>query len=134
MKMMNISIEDIVTCQSLIDTGSTHCLKSIENFKKLNINEFQPISMVMKVTGYSLKDNIIGSIDLTIKLVTDGPSPYINKKTFLIAHHRNDYDMTLHVGADFPGLTLFEKKMHVVAVYSLCSVNPLFKQSENGIH
>ncbi len=73
-------------------------------------------------------------VDLTIKLVTDGPSPFINKMTFLIAHHINDYDMILHVGADFPRLTLFEKKMHVVAEYSLCSVNPLFKQSENGIH
>jgi hypothetical protein len=116
MKMLNISIEDIVTCQSLIDTGSTHCLKSIENFKKLNNKEFQPLS-IMKVAGSSLKDNIIGSIDLTIKLVTDGPSPFIYKKTFLIAHHKNDYDMILHVGADFPRLTLFKKKMHVVAVF-----------------
>jgi hypothetical protein len=34
MKMLNVSIEDTVKIQSLIDTGSTHCLISIESFKK----------------------------------------------------------------------------------------------------
>ena len=109
MKMLNVFIEDTVTCQSLIDTGSTHCLISVENFKKLNINEFQPISMVMKVAGSSLKDNIIGSVDLTIKLTTDAPSPFVNKMTFLIAHHINGYDMIL--GADF-----LLNPLHVMAI------------------
>jgi len=108
-KMINVSIEDTVMCQSLIDTGSTHCLISVENFKKLKINEFQPISMIMMVAGSSLKDNIIGCIDLTIKIATDGPSPFSNKMTFLIAHHINGYDMIL--GANF-----LLNPLHVMAI------------------
>ncbi len=80
-KMLNVSIKDTVTIQSLIDTGSTHCLISIESFKKLRIDKFRPISMIMKVAGSSLKDIIIGCIALTIKLLTDGPSPYSNDMT-----------------------------------------------------
>ena len=55
--------------------------------------------MIMKVAGSSLKNNIIGSIDLSIELATDGPTPFSHKMSFLIAHHINGYDMIL--GADF---------------------------------
>ena len=63
MKMLDVKVEGIMY-QSLIDTGSTHCLISVESFRKLGLTCFKPISMIMKVAGSSLKNNIIGSIDL----------------------------------------------------------------------
>jgi hypothetical protein len=65
--------------------------------------------MIMKVAGSSLKNNIIGSIDLSIELATDGPNPFVHKMSFLIAHHINGYDMIL--GADF-----LLNPLHVMAI------------------
>jgi hypothetical protein len=108
MKMLDVKVEGIMY-QSLIDTGSTHCLISIESFRKLGLTCFTPISMIMKVARSSLKNNIIGSIDLSIELATDGPNPFVHKMSFLIAHHFNGYDMIL--GADF-----LLNSLHVMAI------------------
>jgi hypothetical protein len=43
--------------QSLIDTGSTHCLISVESFKKLGLTCYKPISMLLKVAVSLLKKN-----------------------------------------------------------------------------
>ena len=98
MKMLNVKINN-VTFQSLVDTGSTHCLISVESFNKLSITNYERISMVMKVAGSSLKHNIVGCTTLTIELETESPKLYTKDIRFLIAHHINGYDIIL--GADF---------------------------------
>ena len=98
MKMLDVTIQGI-PFQSLIDTGSTHCLISVESFKRLGNQIFTPINMIMKVAGSALKNNIIGSIDLQISIVTDGPKPFVSVLPFLIAHNINNYEIIL--GADF---------------------------------
>ncbi len=57
------------------------------------------MQMTMKVAGSTLKNNIIGSVDLKIQLQTDGEKPFSHTMNFLIAHHINGYECIL--GANF---------------------------------
>jgi hypothetical protein len=108
MKMLDVKVEGIMY-QSLIDTGSIHCLMSVESFQKLGLTCFKPISMLMKVAVSSIKNNIIGSINLSIELATNGSNPFVHKLSFLFAHHINGYVMIL--GADF-----LLNPLHVMAI------------------
>ena len=88
LKLLEFSIGK-VPIEALVDTGATHCLMSVDTFRKLNLS-FQPMNMPMKVAGGVLQDNIIGltSVVMTfpsekgeVKLPTD----------FLVAHATNGY-------------------------------------------
>jgi len=108
MKMLDIIINDDIL-QSLVDTGSTHSLLSVESFKLLGLTDYEPVNMSMKVAGSTLKNNIIGSTELTICLKTDGENLFTHKINFLIAHHINGYQAIL--GADF-----LLDPLHVMAI------------------
>ena len=108
MKMLDIMIENN-SLQSLVDTGSTHSLISVESFKRLGLIDYEPVSMTMKVAGSTLKNNIIGSTELTMFLKTDGDKLFAHKMSFLIAHHINGYQAIL--GADF-----LLDPLHVMAI------------------
>ena len=51
---------DTFTVPALVDTGSTHCLISVEQYQKLSSILFIPLKLHMKVAGHTLKDNVIG--------------------------------------------------------------------------
>ena len=121
--MLDMTIQG-VPFQSLIDTGSTHCLISVESFKRLGNQIFTPINMKMKVAGSALKNNIIGSTDLQISIFTDGPNPFISVLPFLIAHNINNYEIIL--GADF-----LLNPLHIMAITPYNIV--LFERNETVI-
>ena len=50
-----------------MDTGSTHCLISAENYQKLTGNYFIPMKLHMKVAGHVLKDNVIGKANIPVE-------------------------------------------------------------------
>ena len=83
---------------ALVDTGSTHCLLSIEAYQKFKDKPFMPIKLHMKVAGHVLKDNIIGKVLLPVQFETKGKSSVVIAVEFLIAHALNGYDAIL--GAD----------------------------------
>ena len=58
---------DTFTVPALVDTGSTHCLISVEQYQKLSSILFIPLKLHMQVAGHTLKDNVIGKAQLPVR-------------------------------------------------------------------
>ena len=90
---------DAFTVSALVDTGSTHCLISAEQYQQLSSIPYIPLKLHMKVAGHTLKDNVIGKAQLPVKFKTVSGDSLILFLEFLIAHALNGYDAI--IGADF---------------------------------
>ena len=97
-KLIKLNLKDI-SITALMDTGSTHCLISAENYQKLTGNYFIPMKLHMKVAGHVLKDNVIGKANIPVEFKTNQNRNIIIILEFLIAHALNGYDAI--IGADF---------------------------------
>ena len=98
MKLIKMQIGH-VSIDALADTGSSHCLITVDAFNKLENVQFEGVSMIMKVAGSSLKDNIVGKTTLQFELMDDKENLVRFTQEFLIAHNLNNYSSIL--GADF---------------------------------
>ena len=76
--------------KALVDTGSTHCLLSVDTFRKLNLS-FQPITLAMKVAGGVLHDNIVGTTSAVMSFSSEKGEVKV-PTDFLIAHAINGYE------------------------------------------
>ena len=96
---------DELKLQALVDTGSTHCLLSVQEYHKLKNKNFRPLRLSMKVAGHILTNNIIGKTTLPVVFsLSEGKSISVYVE-FLLAHATNGYKAIL--GADF----LYNAKM-----------------------
>jgi len=84
---------------ALADTGSSHCLITTEFFAQLTGANFENITMLMRVAGSTLKDNIVGKTNLILKVCSSDNKIFEYPQEFLIAHNLNNYDSIL--GANF---------------------------------
>ena len=80
--------------RALVDTGSTHCLISVNTFKRLKGFPFTPLKVHMKVAGSVLKDNVVGSTVFGASFSTEEGKVTI-PLTFLVAHALNGYEAIL---------------------------------------
>ena len=124
---------DELKLQALVDTGSTHCLLSVEQFHKLKDKSFRALKLNMRVAGHVLTNNIIGKTTLPVEFSLPGGKTLSVFVDFLIAHATNGYKAIL--GADF----LYNTKLissitssHLVTSPELGSHNiPLTEQSDS---
>ena len=106
MKMLQIHLNN-QDVGALADTGSSHSLITVETFNRLKITYFEPVEMVMRVAGSSLKNNVIGKTTLDFLIYDKDRNPVKFVHEFLVAHHLNNYDAIF--GADFllnPAITV----------------------------
>ncbi len=94
--------------KALVDTGSTHCLMSVNTFRKLSGLTFYPMKIDMRVAGSVLHDNIVGSTTAVISFSSEMGEVDIPVH-FLIAHAINGYDAIL-------GATILMNPEMIVAV------------------
>ena len=93
--------------EALVDTGSTHCLMSVDTFRKLNLS-FRPLSLPMKVAGGVLQDNIVGLTSVVMTFLS--PSGEMQIPTdFLVAHATNGYQAII-------GATILMNNEMIVAI------------------
>jgi RNase H-like domain found in reverse transcriptase/Reverse transcriptase (RNA-dependent DNA polymerase)/Integrase zinc binding domain len=98
LKLVDLDLSHI-QIPALVDTGSSHCLITVETFQKLKGATFETAHLNMKVAGHVLKNNIIGRTLLPVKFTTTGGSSIVILLEFLIAHVLNGYQSIL--GANF---------------------------------
>ena len=98
MRMLTFEI-NLRSILALADTGSSHCLMSVDTYMAIGAPELEPLKVVMHVAGATLKDNIIGRLTLDLKFNTLLPSQITYSQEFLVAYHINGYQAI--IGADF---------------------------------
>ena len=98
MKMVHFQLNNL-DVSALADTGSSHSLITVDTFNKLKNMHIEPVEMIMKVAGLSLKNNVIGKTTLDFIIYDKDQNPIKFIYNSLIAHHLNNYDATF--GADF---------------------------------
>ena len=98
MKMLPLEVNNSAIL-ALVDTGSSHCLMSLSTFLSLGIPDFEPVTVLMRVAGATMKDNVVGRALIKFKLSIPDRGDIIYDQDFLIAHHINDYQAI--IGANF---------------------------------
>jgi len=80
--------------KALVDTGSSHCLLSVNTYQKLSGVAFTKLEVDMRVAGSVLHNNVIGSTPVVVTFQSEKGEVQI-PHTFLIAHNINGYEAIL---------------------------------------
>ena len=93
LKLVQFSIGE-QPIKALVDTGSSHCLLSVNTYQKLSGMVFTKLEIDMRVAGSVLHNNVIGSTPVVVTFQSEKGEVEI-PHTFLIAHNINGYEAIL---------------------------------------
>ena len=113
LKLAALNLEGL-SVYALADTGSSHCLLTVETFSRLENALLLPVKVTMKVAGSVMNDNVIGKTTMTVVLMTEQGDKVPFELSFYVAHVLNGYDAIL--GADF---LMNEDKMSAITPSNL---------------